>query len=211
MHAAHAPTIRPAQPDATPLRRLHQRFLAGGLPLHELLTEVRSRLYSVRVQERGEAVRLLASLDHVDAARELMTLFRECEWRATRLAIVRALGRRPFQRSLEFLMKIAAERTDLPLAEAAVQSLGGSRQAFAGRFLAQLYRHGPPVLRPAVVGALAQIPDRCLVPELLEALPKALRQNDRLFSRQLILAGRRRGCAPRPWWARGRSRGSGSS
>ena len=188
MHAAHAPTIRPAQPDVTPLRRLHQRFQAGGLTLHELLTEVRSRLYSVRVQERGEAVRLLASLDHVDAARELMTLFRECEWRATRLAIVRALGRRPFQRSLEFLMKIAAERTDLPLAEAAVHSLGGSRQPFAGRFLAQLYRHGPPVLRPAIVGALAQIPDRCLVPELLEALPKALRQNDRLFSRQLILA-----------------------
>jgi len=188
MHAVPAPDPRPAAAGTTPLHGLHQRYQAGDVTLQELLTEARSLLYSVRVKERGEAVRLLAGIDHVDAARELMTVFRECEWRATRLAIVRALGRRPFQRSLEFLMKVATERTDLPLAEAAVHSLGASRQPFAARFLTQLYRHGSPVLRPAVVGALAQIHDRTLVPELLEAVPKALRQNDRLLGRQLLLA-----------------------
>jgi hypothetical protein len=181
-----APAVDPTESAGSRTRALARAWRAGEITVAEVIARSRDLQYSLRMEERAEVVRLLAGIAHSDAARELVTLYRECEWRDTRLAIVREMGRQASQRAMEFLMKVAEEREDLPLCEAAVTALGATRQPLAARFLANLFRHGPEVLRPTIVAAVAAVPDRALIPDFLVALPRAAREDDQLLARRLV-------------------------
>lgn len=181
-----AAQLRASGPTSSAREAFHA-YQAGRLELAGLLDELRRFYYSLQGEARREVVQLLGAVRHIDASRELMSLYRECEWRTTRFAILQALSEAPFQRSLEFLMRVANERADLPLSEAAVWSLGQSHAPLAARFLVSTWRSGPAVLRPAVTGALGQVPDHTLTRELLAELPLAVQANDLRLAKQVIL------------------------
>lgn len=122
-----------------------------------------------------------------DASRELITLYQDCEWRTTRLQILSALSRYPTQRSLEFLFKVAQEPKDIPIAQAAVSALGQSHHPLAARFLVNFFSTCSEFIRPSVVGALGQCPDRTLAPDFIKILPVAITAEDHDLVKQLIL------------------------
>ena len=121
------------------------------------------------------------------ATRELIQLFQECQWRSSRLQIIRALGQNPTQRSLEFLFKCAQDKNDIPLAETALWSLGQSHHRLAALFLVHLYQDCSEVIKPSIVGALSQIPDRTLVKEFLQGLPVSIRERNLRLAKNLVL------------------------
>lgn len=122
-----------------------------------------------------------------DAGRELLFLYEECLWRSTRLDILHELGRFAQPRVLEFLMRVAAEESDIPFAEAAVCALGRSGAPLASRFLAQFFETCSNTLKPSVVVALGRLGERSVVPALLALLPKALAEGQSLLARNTLL------------------------
>lgn len=122
-----------------------------------------------------------------NAVRELIQIYKYCEWRETKLQIIRELSRYPTQRALEFLFKLAQTPDDIPIAEAALWSLGQTHQRIAALFLTQFYPTCGDILKPTVVGALGQIPDRTLAKELLSELPKAWQAKKLTLTKNLIL------------------------
>jgi hypothetical protein len=46
--------------------------------------------------------------------RELIRQFEDCQWRTTRIDIVRDLARHPEQRTLEFLFELSLNASDTP-------------------------------------------------------------------------------------------------
>src|SRR6476620_9102389 len=97
----------------------------------ESIGSLRSYYHSVHDSEREQVILLLGEMPEADAARELIQLYQDCQWRDTRFQIIRALARHPHQRSLEFLFGLAQTVADLPIAEAAIWSLGQSHHRLA--------------------------------------------------------------------------------
>ena len=151
------------------------------------IAELRAYYHSVHDSERADVIALLGSMDDPAAARELTALYAECEWRSTRLQIIRALAQNPGQRGLELLFQLAQEKQDLPIAEAAVWSLGQTHHVLAARFLVHFYASCDEFLKPTVVGALGQIPDRTLAAQFLAELPRALKANQSALVKNLVL------------------------
>ncbi len=136
-----------------------------------------------------------------DLARDLIQDFQDCQWRSTRLKIIRDLSLNPTQRGLEFLFQVARKVDDLPFSEAAIWSLGQSHHVHAARFLACFYRFSPETLKPAVVAALGQIPDRSCLSEFMAELPHAVEKEDFLLVRNLLLTlGEIKAREASPWF-----------
>jgi hypothetical protein len=129
----------------------------------------------------------LVRSDDPDASRALLRHYGECGWRETRLKIIQILGRHPRQRHLEFLFRLALDTSDISIAQAAIDSLGSSHRPLAARFLNHLYRHCAEELRPSVVAAVGELPDRTLVPELLQELQRSTGDGRLLLTRNIIL------------------------
>jgi HEAT repeat protein len=144
--------------------------------------------HSIHEQERNEAIEARAESAEPGADRELIELFHDCQWRTTRLRVARALGRRPTSRSLQFLFRLARTPGDLPMAEAALWALGQSRHRLAGRFLSSFLPACSDELRPAVVSALGQVPERSAAPALLDLLPEAIGAGRWALVKNLVLA-----------------------
>ena len=151
------------------------------------IESLRGYYHSVHDFERGEVIELLGSMAEPDAARELIQLYQDCQWRNSRLQIIRVLSKNPTERSLEFLFRLAGSKQDIPIAEAAIWSLGQSHHRLAALFLVRLYGQGDESLRPSVVGALGQIPDRTLVKDFLKELPEAIQSRKLTLAKNLIL------------------------
>jgi HEAT repeat protein len=166
--------------------QLYAKYLRRETEFTELVKALRSFYHSLNADERGEVVDILGSISEPDATRELLQLYVECQWRTTRFQIIRALSKNPTPRSLEFLMSIAKDPTDVPLCEAALWALGQSRSPQAGRFLVHLFAGCRESIRPYVVGALGRIPDNTLQAELVELLAKAIDSNESLLTRHLV-------------------------
>lgn len=143
-------------PNAAILFQLYQK---RELPLVELLRGLRSFHHSVHPQDREQVVEILGAIPEADAVRELLQLYSECQWRTTRLQIVRALGRHSNTRSFEFLMDLATNSQDIPLACAAITALGQSAHPLAGRYLNCLFAFGHEGLQESVVQALVALKD----------------------------------------------------
>jgi hypothetical protein len=162
---------------------------SAGRPRRERLAELRRFHFSLDENHRSEALALLAESPDADAARELVELYRECEWRSTRLEILRILGDCDSSRSLEFLLRVASESgDDLPLAEAALRALGRTRHPFAARALARLYPTATPSLRPVLAEALAGIGDRSQASLFETELDRAIKECDAPLASALCLA-----------------------
>lgn len=152
------------------------------------IESMREYFHSLHDTERAEVIELLsASSESSDSTRELIHIFEECQWRDTRLQIIRTLSRNPNQRGLEFLFRLARTPDDLPIAEAAIWSLGQSHQRLAALFLVNFYTNCDELLRPAVVGALGQIPDRTLAKEFLTQLQPAVQAKNNSLVKNLVL------------------------
>lgn len=151
------------------------------------IDELRSYYHSVSDEEREQVIQILGAMPQVDAARELIQLYYDCQWRNTKLQIIRSLAMHPHQRSLEFLFSIAINQVDIPLAEAAIWSLGQSHHRLAALFLIQFYEKCNEYLKPCIIGALGQIPDRTLFIKFLSELELALGKNQDLLAKNIIL------------------------
>ncbi len=143
--------------------------------------------HSIHDSERSEAIELLASSTDPAAARELIQFYQDCQWRETRLRIIRALAKHPSPRSFEFLFKLCQEPKDLPIAEAAISALGQTHHPRAARFLVLFYEKCSEFIKPSVIGALGRIPDRTLAQEFLRVLPEAVKTQQLTLAKHLIL------------------------
>ena len=104
-----------------------------------------------------ETLQRLRVSDDPQAGRELLFLYEECAWRATRLGVLRELHRFGQPRVLEFLMRVATAQDDIPLCEAAIESLGRSKARVAARFLAASLDTCIEPVKPAVIVALGRL------------------------------------------------------
>lgn len=133
-------------------------------------------------------IEILAELKTVDAVRELIQIYKNCEWRETKFKIIESVSGFSHQRSFQFLFQIALDQTDLPISEKAIHCLSSMNSPICVRFLNHQYKMGPSYLKPAMIKALACIPDRTLAPEFLSDLSKALVSQHVLLAKNLILA-----------------------
>jgi len=162
---------------------------SSGQTRRERLAGLRRFHFSLVESERAEALMILSKIRDADAARELIELYWECEWRTTRLEVLRLLGDFDSSRSLEFLLRVVSDSgADLPLAEAAVRALGRTRHPFAARTLARLYPTGATSLRPALVQALASSGDHSQSAFFETELARALKDGDPALASALVLA-----------------------
>jgi HEAT repeat protein len=146
-----------------------------------------SELHSPIASRVDEAIEQLVQSSNPEASRTLIRYYRECGWREARIKIIRVLGQHPRQRHLEFLFRLSLERSDTSIAQAAIEALGSSHHPLAARFLNHLYQNCSDELRPSVVAAIGEIPDRTLSPELLAELQRSLKSGSFLLTRNLIL------------------------
>lgn len=147
-----------------------------------------SDYYQLDDKNRSEAIDLLIEEKNSDASRELISIYQNCEWRETKLQILKGLQGFHNQRALQFLFKIALDQKDLPLSETAVESLSNMPHALAQRFLFQLYQHGPDYIQNAVIKALAKKPTAQLGEFFLKNLDETLQENYLSISKNLILS-----------------------
>ncbi len=139
-------------------------------------------------QNSSDYIDALGELKTVDAVRELIQIYKNCEWRETKFQILNQISQFSHQRSFQFLFQIALEHKDLPLSEKAIQCLSVMNHSMSRRFLNHQYQTGPSHLKPAIIKALAAIPDRTRAADFLEDLKKSLTQNQNLLSKNLTLA-----------------------
>ena len=147
-----------------------------------------SDYYQLDDKNRAEAIDLLIGEKTSDASRELISIYQNCEWRETKLQILKGLQNFHNQRALQFLFKIALDKKDLPLSEAAVDSLSNTSSPLAQRFLFQLYMHGQDYIKNAAIKAVAKHPTAQLGDVFLENLEKTLQDGYLSTSKNLILS-----------------------
>jgi hypothetical protein len=135
-----------------------------------------------------EQIENLSKLKTVDATRELIQIYKDCQWRDTKFEILDSISLFPHQRSFQFLFEVALEQKDLPLSEKAIHCISSMDDSIRNRFLNHQYKHGPTYLKPAIIKALACIPDRSLAADFLNDLNTAIEQQQILLAKNLILA-----------------------
>ena len=180
-----------SQGDETPptkLQALVERYQSGELTRDDYLERLRHDYHSVHAQVRSEALTLLDDLPEPERTRELIWFADECQWRETRIDIVRALGKKPQQRGLEFLIHLAADDADLGMCREAIAALGRSQTPLAARYLATSYQSGPAALKPYIAFALGELLDWTLAPQFLDDLQTARRKDQVLSAQSLALA-----------------------
>ena len=171
-------------------RSSRKRPQAIGSQTHAPSSEIeslRASYFSLHAEEQNRAIDALGGMKDPEAVRELIQIYRNCQWRNTRLRIIRILSLNPAQRGLEFLFQLIRQTDDLPISEAAIWSLGQTHAVHAARFMTSFYQFAPETLRPALVAALGQVPDRSFLPGLLAELPRAMKANHSLLVRNLLL------------------------
>ena len=169
------------------LADLRAAFLKKTLEPNELVERLKSFHHAPSALERSEVIDTLALVGSPDATRDLIDIFRDCEWRQTRFLVLRALARSPQSRGLEFLFKISQDLSDLPMAETAIAALGQSHQSLAARFLRNSYLNANATLKPACAAALGHVPDRIFGAKLYEDLQWALKQKLTALSKNIVL------------------------
>ena len=151
-------------------------------------TDYKQYYQSTNAENVQKAIDNLVLSGTTDDSRELVYLFSNCVWRETKFSILKALGTFKNNRSFEFLFHIANDETDLPLANAAIESLGQTESLMAARFLENLYSFGHSSKKPILVLALAHLAHRSVAPQFLKDLESALEQNEILLSKNLMFA-----------------------
>jgi len=151
------------------------------------ISELRSQYHSLNSDDRLKAITNLASGQNSDSIRELIHVYNECGWRETKFQIIKAMSVYTDIRSLDFLFTIAAQSDDLPLAEAAIYTLGETKNFLASRFLCHLYLFGDLTLKPACALSLGKLADRSLLKHFLIDLEKGYKNQQNLLVKNLVL------------------------
>ena len=148
---------------------------------------LRKVYHSLNSSNRLEALYELANQKKSDANRELIHIYNECQWRETKFQVLQVLAVYPETRALEFLIEIASQTEDLPLAEAAIKSLGETQTKLAARFLNKLFLMGPQLTKPAAILALGRVPDGTLLNEFIQLLPKSCKNHEYIMAKNIIV------------------------
>ena len=172
----------------TKLQMLVERYRRGELTRDNYLEYLRHDYHSVHARVRSEALALLDDLPEPERTRELIWFADECQWRETRLGIVRVLGKMPQQRGLEFLIHLATDDTDLGMCREAIAALGRSQAPLAARYLATCYQNGPGALKPYIAYALGELLDWTLAGQFVDDLQVARHHDQVLWMQSLTLA-----------------------
>ncbi len=172
----------------TKLQALVDRYRRGELTRDDYLEHLRRDYHSVHARVRSEALALLNDLPESERTRELIWFADECQWRETRIDIVRALGVKPQPRGLEFLIQLATDDADLGMCREAIAALGRSQEPLAARYLATRYQTGPSALKPYIAYALGELLDCTLTRQFLDDLEVAQRNEQVLWTESLALA-----------------------
>lgn len=172
----------------TKLQALVDRYRRGELTRDDYLEHLRHDYHSVHAQVRSEALALLDDLPEPERTRELIWFADECQWRETRIDIIRTLGVQPLQRGLEFLIHLASDDTDLGMCREAIAALGRSQAPLAARYLATRYQTGPLALKPYIAYALGELLDWTLCRQFIDDLQEARRNQQVLWTQSLALA-----------------------
>ncbi|WP_089936257.1 HEAT repeat domain-containing protein [Candidatus Entotheonella palauensis] len=172
----------------TKLQAFVDRYRRGELTRDDYLEHLRRDYHSVHARVRSEALALLDDLPEPERTRELIWFADECQWRETRIAIVRALGKQPLQRGLEFLIHLATDDADLGMCCEAIAALGRSQAPLAARYLATRYQTGPGALKPYIAYALGELLDWTLYRQFIDDLQTARQNEQVLWTQSLALA-----------------------
>lgn len=166
---------------------IFEKFTDKKISTAELIEEFRALSHSIEESTRAKAVEVLSGIPDEDAQRELLNLYQATHWRDTKVKILQNLWCYPNQRTIEFLIQIARDESDIALCEEAIWSLGKSENTIAAAFLVRFYSVSSEVLKPFLVSAIGQISSHALVPEFLTDLEKALKNNNISLAKNLIL------------------------
>ncbi|OVE82542.1 hypothetical protein BVY03_00735 [bacterium K02(2017)] len=143
--------------------------------------------------ERIQSIKKLASEKSADAARVLISVYHFTMWRSIKIELIRALGKIPHQRSLEFLILLAEDTSDLPLAKEAILALGHIDRPLAGEYLLSLISIAKHPLKKEVVIALADMFYFPCSKELAELIQDKEFENNASILEHLIIALGRQG------------------
>lgn len=152
-----------------------------------MITAFKKTTESVPLTEK-EHIEILGEFKTADAVRELIQIYKNCNWRETKFQILSEVSKLSHQRSFQFLFQIALEHKDLPLSEKAIQCLSMMNNPVVRRFLNHQYKSGPSYLKPALIKALAAVPDRTLAHDFFDDLKKAMTSDQDLLAKNLTLA-----------------------
>jgi len=151
------------------------------------ISGLRSQYHSLNSDDRFKAIVSLASEKNSDSVRELIHVYHECGWRETKFQILKVLSAHADMRCLDFLFDVASQSHDLPLAEAAIFTLGETKSFLASKFLVELYVCGDETLKPACALSLGKLADRSLLKTFLLDLAKAYKGQQNLLVKNLVL------------------------
>lgn len=144
--------------------------------------------HSLNKAERHAAILKLATTNTFDAARELIQIFYDSQWRETKFFIIKNIIKCSNQRTFEFLIDLINNTHDIPIAEQVIKSLGVIEFDLARKYLVQYYKHGAEHLKPAVVMALAEARDRQLVQQFVTDLEDSFKNKRQYLTKNLIYA-----------------------
>lgn len=155
----------------------------------KLLNEyIEINYYSLNEDERHLALKKLADLGTLDAARELVQIYYNCQWRVTKLFIIRNIIKCSNQRTFEFLIDLCLDTDDIPLVEQVIKSLGILKNELARKFLIQFYLNGAEHFKPAIVLALTEARNRNLILKFATDLIIAYKNQRQYLTKNLIFA-----------------------
>ena len=123
-----------------------------------------------------------------DHARALIRLYKESEWRSTRIEVLRSLGRFQDTRSLQFLIEVAEKKEDITEQQLAYLAIGQRKNKSAQIYIQNSYLNAPDTLKAHLAYALGQAQGFTAIPILLNDWDLAYQKQEWLWLRNIILS-----------------------
>ena len=120
--------------------------------------------------------------------RELIRIYRESEWRTTRLGVLRSLGDFKDARSFHFLTQIVQNPDDLAEQQLAISALGRRKTISSRTFLRNFYPQAPDTLKSSIAHALGVVQDLASTDRLLRDWDEAYSKQDWAWLRNILLS-----------------------
>lgn len=166
----------------------HKASLSDKSSQMNQLDSLAAQIHSASETESYEALNTLAQNKTNDSARALIEAYLNCQWRDTKLAIIRALGRNASERSVAFLLNLAGCQDDIGLEQEILIALGETKDTLAATFLLESLKPSPLYMKPWIVAALTRIPDFRSITELRRILVSPETIEHPLLLRNCIVA-----------------------
>jgi hypothetical protein len=123
-----------------------------------------------------------------DTVRHLIRAFEECEWRSTRLDILRSLHHFPDSRTISFLQSVIAQPRDPKETQYALRALARMKNPWAWKGVLRAAIHLGPEDNAAVADALSMVPTADAKQELIRRFQESNLETDAEDLVHLVLA-----------------------